>query len=467
MSPRPAARSHSLQTGAKSNRFAASALCSLCLVAALLGAATVSAQSFGVQRQLPDPHGARLQLVTATAAQSAAAPNANGPPRVSPSGDATAQQQAFQEQLRLLTRSTSPYDPAWEEPLWGMGRLALEAGDAESARQYFTRALQVLRVNDGLYAARQRPLLRELLALSRGDGDWEALDGLHRYYYRLHGSGQGDFNAENLAATLGYFEWQREAIQRASARDARRKLLELHDFGGDMIMRLQQTAAANVAPGWRQALREQQLATLYLLLSEEIPSLYDERGRPMRPLMTDAMGMPDMDTERLFRLQQGADGEARRLLLPSAEPADVAAAVVPMAGDSLRQRARNRLLLGDWLFWRGRRSEALEQYRSAQARLRDAGLETLAQQWFGEPREIPTAGLLAGSEPGQASPAMLLRFDVSATGRARNVEVLQANQGSGGLSRRLRDLRFRPRMVDGEAVATAGIERSYREVSFR
>lgn len=74
---------------------------------------------------------------------------------------------------------------------------------------------------------------------------------------------------------------------------------------------------------------------------------------------------------------------------------------------------------------------------------------------------LPTALLDQRQPRGRAR----VRFDVSRSGKLRNLEVLSLSPEDRGaelsLRRMLRQLHFRPRFENGKAVETDGIEREY------
>ena len=125
------------------------------------------------------------------------------------------------------------------------------------------------------------------------------------------------------------------------------------------------------------------------------------------------------------------------------------------------------LALADWNQWNDRRTEALAGYQTVARVLRESGREQLLREWLGQPVELPANGAFRQSrQAGIVAPVVVqARFDVTARGRARNIEVTALDseyQGKAGRVRReLKQVRFRPRFVDGEPEAQSQLMREY------
>ena len=82
------------------------------------------------------------------------------------------------------------------------------------------------------------------------------------------------------------------------------------------------------------------------------------------------------------------------------------------------------------------------------------------------PDEAVFGDRMVTPEAAADSAVVLARFDVSARGRPRAIETEPREPEDKGsalrLHRMLRDTRFRPRLENGEPVATPGLELEYR-----
>ncbi len=379
---------------------------------------------------------------------------ANGPE--STPGSADRDDESYQRRLGLLEAEGGPYADTLAEPLADLARLYRRSGDIAQAQQVFQRALHVVRINDGLYSERQVPILRELFETYRMTGDMATLDARYDYFFRLYGSGQAPFTPLRLGAALEYLRWQREALRMELDERGTERLVALYALNERLLQDIDAGPAVDY-PDYR-ALVLSQLRNLYLLLSRYDPG--PEPGlRGSQYIMPTAWDDKDMSQHRLETLQRNALARGRELL-------DELIARTPPAKPEVLAGAW--LELGDWNQWNDQRSEALAAYRQAETVLREAGEQSLLQQWLGEPVELPANGAFWQPRQSveQAQPVVVqARYDVSATGRADNIEtraMAGADESKAGRVRRnLAQTRFRPRVVDGEPEAGLHLQRDY------
>ncbi|QIB66760.1 hypothetical protein [Kineobactrum salinum] len=164
----------------------------------------------------------------------------------------------------------------------------------------------------------------------------------------------------------------------------------------------------------------------------------------------------DIHQQRLLSIQRNAVAQGASLLTDFIAGAG--------AGSQVLQ-ARAWLALADWHQWNGNRHRAREDYAALAGHLIETGQSTLLQEWFAEPVELPDNGVFL-RDPGTGGISLAARYDVSADGRARNLETDAEDEEHKGFAMRLyRSLlatRFRPRFDNGQAVTATGLERSYR-----
>jgi hypothetical protein len=374
-----------------------------------------------------------------------------------PAPESAAQDNAdFERRLSLLEAEGGPYADTLAEPLADLARLHRRSGDIVQAQKVYQRALHVVRINDGLYSERQVPILRELFETYRMTGDMATLDARYDYFFRLYGSGKPPFTPLRLGAALEYLRWQREALRlELDAQDTDR-LLALYSLNDRILQDINADPSVDY-PDYR-ALVLSQVRNLYLLLSRYDPAL-EPGGRTSQYIMPTAWDEQDLGQRQLETVQRTALSRGRELLqeliarTPQDEPEALAAAW---------------LELGDWNQWNDSRKEALAAYQQVESVLREAGEPSLVQQWLGEPVELPANGAFWQPRPeaGQAPPVVVqARYDVSAGGRAKNIEASAVNEADEGkalkLRRNLAQTRFRPRIVDGEPEAGLHLQRDY------
>jgi tetratricopeptide (TPR) repeat protein len=157
---------------------------------------------------------------------------------------------------------------------------------------------------------------------------------------------------------------------------------------------------------------------------------------------------------------QGADIERRDRL---------AAVLEQNAGAPPVERGLSLALLGDWATVQGDAQAARDYYRQAWGALTTESQVDVAA-YFRKPSMIDFVPPLSSVDRNERSrpytwAEIVLEFDVSADGRASDVRVVTRDPQTTALqtrySRRLRETHFRPRLVDGEPVATTNVRSTH------
>jgi len=372
-------------------------------------------------------------------------------------GSAAQDNASFQTQLSRLEAQGGPYADGLAEPLADLARLHRRSGDVAQAQQAYQRALHVVRINDGLYSERQVPILRELFETYRMTGDLAALDARYNYFFRLYGNGQPPFTPLRLGAALEYLRWQREALRlELDERDTER-VINLYSVN-DQLLRSAATDPAVSLESYR-GLVLSQLRNLYLIQSRYDPGK-ESKGVITQVAPSTPWDEQDTSQRRLETYQRNALKYGRVILkdlihrTPDSDVAGTAAAWLELA---------------DWNQWNDRRADALDAYRKVDSLLREAGEEALLAAWLGEPVELPANGAFWQPRPVAVDiepPVVRARYDVSASGRADNIEVTDVSgvdeSKLGRVRRNLAQTRFRPRILDGEPEPQLQLQRDYQ-----
>jgi TonB family protein len=199
----------------------------------------------------------------------------------------------------------------------------------------------------------------------------------------------------------------------------------------------------------------------------------EERGQYLRAMSiireNEAESSPAMiralrETGNSFRVQKYPEGRGISALRRALEIAEA-------------QPERDNLVLaeilvdiGDWNTAFSKVGPTGDEYRRAWELLGTvADGARLRHQWFSEPdyvlRENPSnRGITSANEEGAVPGNVLVRFDVTAEGRTVNVQVVESvppGLKDDSTARAINRSRFRPRMIDGELVATEGLARNF------
>jgi hypothetical protein len=382
-----------------------------------------------------------------------------GPVQKQSGSQATQDDGQYQRQVDQLEGAGGPYADALAEPLTGLGRQYRQQGDMEQAKRLYRRALHVVRVNDGLYSERQMPILRELLDAYRVSGEMEALDNRYDYYFRLYGNGQPPYTDVRLRAALAYLRWQREAVRLELDEEASRRLLALYHLNNELLQAV--AAEPSVALQRYRDLVLSQMRNLYLLEDRFAPTVRNAGLATSAPIFAEEWDQKDFDKKRLELIQRGALSQGAGMLQALIDRTVAAGARTELAGLHLE--------LGDWYQWHGKDRQAAEQYQQVVQLLSQEDRPDLLQQWLGQPRELPDNGAFWQSRPdreGDRQVVVSVRYDVSARGRASNLQAGVADPADEGLASRLKrklsQIRFRPRWVSGAAEAVSQVQRDYQ-----
>jgi hypothetical protein len=98
----------------------------------------------------------------------------------------SAEKSALEERLIELQYEHGIYSPVLMESYSDLGALHIELGDYTAAADSYNQALQIARINDGLYSEQQLPLLLALIDTQQLREDWQRADDAAHLYMHLH-----------------------------------------------------------------------------------------------------------------------------------------------------------------------------------------------------------------------------------------------------------------------------------------
>jgi hypothetical protein len=261
-----------------------------------------------------------------------------------------------------------------------------------------------------------------------------------------------------LRAALAYLRWQREAVRLELDENESQRILALYHLNDELLQGV--AAEPSVALQWYRDLVLSQMRNLYLLEDRFASTVQNTGLAPSTPIFAEKWEQKDFDKKRLELIQRGAKSQGAGILQALIDRTAVTA--------DNTELARVHLELGDWYQWHGSDRLAGEQYQQVVQLLSQESRPDLLQQWLGQPMELPDNGAFWQSRPGQQGdrPVVSVRYDVSAKGRASNLQSGVSDPADEGLASRLRRklarIRFRPRWVNGAAEAVSQVQRDYQ-----
>jgi tetratricopeptide (TPR) repeat protein len=364
-------------------------------------------------------------------------------------GNLVAAEAAFTEALQLTQKYADRSSAKLVDPLRGLGYTLAAEGKHEKAIPYMDRALLISRRSVGLFDLSQQGLLRQLATSLASIG--EPIDGEKHMQYLLrmgeHAYGKNDPRMVPLHCVVA--RWYADVAQMDQARRAYRIALDVAEEGAGRNDVLVVEPLRGLA---RTFTEEIALTALGIDTRKERLTLQPEESindatEPYNPRYI------PMEGERaLLRAIKTLDAN------PKASPAQLVETLVQT---------------GDWYLMKMQSGKALPYYARAAAIIEDQQLETLgsaatllsfpAQVYYPTPHIAQRNQLLP---PNQIVERFVqVDFTVLPDGSIENARLVDKDASDRQASQTLeaiRDARYRPRFVNGQAVTTEAV--SFRQV---
>jgi tetratricopeptide (TPR) repeat protein len=332
--------------------------------------------------------------------------------------DSSAAIQSFTRAISIIETHNGMSSMLLVPPLQGIALAHMELRSYESATESLYRAQNITRRNKGVYNEEQIPVIDKLMEVSRRSRAHVTRYRLHQLYLQVHKNSFGTDDERTVPALTRVGSYQSEILSRMRYRPDHKKLFS--QAIGHLEHAIEIIESAHGANDLR--------------LVEPLRALANAR-------FINALGKDDA-AAALRRVVDIARSN------PGSDAGDVALATVQL-GDLLN-------------LWNDNRSDEvyLEAWKSIPD---DQQYEDLRQTLFGEPvRLLPTSlAVYLGRRPDIAGDDEKvyseLEYVVRADGRARKIKVVGGNvpnHRNKSLRNKLFRSRYRPRIVDGELVAT-------------
>lgn len=368
----------------------------------------------------------------------------------------------FRENIAMIERQHGAMDYRLSELFLGLGLAYRANGDSDSAIAALRQALHVNRVNKGLHDLVHIPIVDLLIDAYAERRDWEEVERQQRYRYWIHRRELESNSDDFVDAAIAFAAWETRAYALETELAAYRHLRDAQDA----LQKALQALAANGPPDDPRRMQIlNSLAVSYLNLAHY---LSDTEVDPVTGGAVAGQDFGDIIARRNLIIEcfiRGGNALDQVVELTATYSPGVE------HGLALANRA-------DWELLFDRPQSSHETYREAYAQLRSAGLseEEIALE-FGQPRVLSTFSLRRRRQPDGTDeatskvPFVVASFEVTTTGAARKVEVLEAYPSDHtGIVRRaradLRTKRFRPRIgSDGPVQAASTIRYVFPDIS--
>lgn len=333
-------------------------------------------------------------------------------------------EQNFESAIEILETNQDRLAEDLVNPLRGLGAAQLESGRPDKAEETFGRAVHITHVNEGPHNLDQITILDSLSEAYLRMGALEEAKHAQDVIYALNERAYAANTMEMLPSLIERADWQHRAgfinDQRTTLRRAIRIIEEEH--GKDDVRLI-------------EPLTQLGLSYFYIDLS----------GTPR--YANTAMSTGEVHFKRALRIASENPEASWKLI------------------------ADTSLALGDYYMYLGNELRADKIYKAAwkdlsgTAERRAYRAETLERPEVLRESSIadyinpPPATPVVGQEEAYSEGTVTVMYDVSASGRAVNIEVIEAQppafpQMQRLVQRELRSRIFRPRYADAQSVAT-------------
>lgn len=360
------------------------------------------------------------------------------------------------DEIARIESEQGAFSPALGEHLLSLASNYQNRGHHDNAVEAFKRALHLQRINEGLYSMNQVPALEQLIESQIALGNWDDAAKKHSHMYWLHQRNFGHDDPRMLPMLDKMSAWHLSAFSLSPVNIASH-LMSAHQLFGlsiniidkhygkadlQMIKPLKGLAVSNYYLATLQAEQSRRSA---LVASSSNNSAEVEKRARLEHYILNSYYNGKKAISKMIDIYENSDQK---------DPSDLIAA---------------HIQLGDWYMMFDRSNAAMDQYRHAYSKVESAqSPQELSEELFGSPRALPDMPLLETRVHGSDQPHnfVVVKFDVTARGEARNVDILDSKPkkhvGNRAMVRRnLKSAKFRPRFVNGEAVATQGIVHRY------
>ena len=388
----------------------------------------------------------------------------------------------YEQEIRKREAEHGVYDPATGEYLLSVGLVYQNNGQHDDAVDAFSRALQIKRVNDGLQSTGQLLILEQLVKSNIANADWEEVDRNYQQLLWIHKRNYDAGDPRLLPVVDKVGRWKLKAYkENLLDGSAIRVIGESEKLFRNTIDILERQYGENdprlINPLYGRALTNYQYA---IEVANTPQDEFHGAGSPTR-------------TQVICRTIPTPNGGARRICntIRVPDPSYYATQSsnkdfalgqrIVAVGKALKHivqihennpelpkdsHARALVHLGDWSLLRGKKTTAYKNYKAAYQLLVDSSEhQEVVEELFGKPQNLPALRLplpeIDDKLEEEKTTTVLASFDVSRSGRAKNVQIIESEPEDATSARRkakktIRARLYRPRFENGEPVATVG-----------
>jgi len=363
----------------------------------------------------------------------------------------------FLNAIADLEQLHGPYHSGLSQHLTGLGVNYQARGMHDEAAETFRRAMHVNRISEGLYSLNQVPILERLIESNVASGDWEGASESHQYLYWLHRRNFGAEDPRMLPIITKLSNWHLNAYALDVGAGLFQHLINAHNLYSLAVNIIDQTYGQSDIR-LVGVLRGLTVSNYYLATYQASSARKSDFNSGYGSAKANADEKARLDQYILNSYSSGKRAINRIRHVYASNPDAANAAEV-----------QAQIQLADWNLLFNRWHTAIDMYQQAYDTLAASPEGTAStQEFFGKPVALPDLPLLKGNldTTNDANEFVLVSFDVTRHGRARNIEILEAApedsvRNRSRVRKALKVAKFRPRFENGAPATTEKITQRY------
>ncbi|WP_226704856.1 hypothetical protein [Microbulbifer elongatus] len=358
----------------------------------------------------------------------------------------------YRQRIEDMEAEYGAYGAGIDEQLMGLASALQRSGNHEEAISEFRRAMLINRVNEGLYSLNQVPMIERMIESQIALSQWEEANDNHEYLFWLHAKNYGERDPRMLPIINQLSNWHLQAYIDEKGATLFEHLINATNMYALAVDIISHNFGANDLR-LVEALRGLKATNYYLATYA---------GEPQEAIVinTSFAGSGNATPERRaqldhYRMNSFSSGKTAITKIMDVYQKNPAS---PPAAS-----AKAKVELGDWYMMFNKWHSARETYGEAYQALWDNGATNQEiDEIFGRPAALPALPLLDEDREALANSYVTVSYDVTAFGKARNIQILNARpEDKVSIRSRVRNVlkraKFRPRFENGEPVDTTGI----------
>jgi tetratricopeptide (TPR) repeat protein len=349
---------------------------------------------------------------------------------------------------------SSAYSVGLAELYLGLAQSLLEREQLEEAKKAFQQGAQIVRINYGLNSPDQTHYLFSIADIESQLGNLNMADKLIENIYSINVSSFGENHPDLLPVLSQMLTWYEDRHPLLPDRDRYTSMAKIDRIAGKMVWITEQ----------EKGLEHPETAKLYRKIGQ------------LQYFMAEHLSTHTTSSETEFNFDMGGTASdltetAQEKYIPShyRRGTDAFNKFAESVGQnpnySSWQRAEALAQLGDWHLAFNKPQSAGYAYQEAfDVLMESQQSEPLALEYFDQPTPMRflREEVFSQDDPDDGSETELeVSMTVTRRGTARNLEILNLSEnvdkdGVRGIKRKVGNMRFRPRLVEGKPVESDG-----------